>query len=99
MKSMYRAAMIIAAFVFLLPLSARSEINAGSVEVNPYVGYNFFQHSQNLDDAPMFGLRLGYNFTKYFGIDKNRSYYFAGLNTKIACPSLCCTGSSGGAPF
>ena len=69
MKSMYSTAMIIAVFVFLLPLSAFSEIRAGSVEVNPYVGYNFFQHSQNLDDAPMYGARLGYNFTKYFGIE------------------------------
>ncbi len=69
MKSMYRAAMIIAVFVFLLPLSARSEIRAGSVEVEPFVGYNFFQNSQNLDNGIMFGGRLGYNFTKYFGIE------------------------------
>jgi len=69
MKSMYSTAMIIAVFVFLLPLSAFSEIRAGSVEVNPYVGYNIFQNSQNLDDAPMFGARIGYNFTKYFGIE------------------------------
>jgi len=69
MKSMYRAVMIIAAFVILLPLSARSEIKAGSVEVNPFVGYNFFQDSQNLKNAPMYGGRLGYNFTKYFGVE------------------------------
>jgi OOP family OmpA-OmpF porin len=69
MKSMYRTAMIIAVFVFLLPLSARSEIRAGSFEVNPYVGYNFFQNSQNLEGAPLYGARLGYNFTKYFGIE------------------------------
>ena len=69
MKSMYRAAMIIAAFVFFLPLSALSEIRAGSFEVNPFVGYNFFQDSQNLKDAPVYGGRLGYNFTKYFGVE------------------------------
>ena len=69
MKSMYRAAMIIAAFVILLPLSARSEIRAGSVEVEPFVGYNFFQDSQNLNNGIIFGGRLGYNFTKYFGIE------------------------------
>ena len=69
MKSMYRAVMIIAAFVILLPLSARSEIRAGSVEVNPFAGYNFFQDSQNLKDAPVFGGRLGYNFTRYFGVE------------------------------
>jgi OOP family OmpA-OmpF porin len=69
MKSMYRAVMIIAAFVILLPLSARSEIRAGSVEVEPFVGYNFFQNSQNLNNGIIFGGRLGYNFTKYFGIE------------------------------
>jgi OOP family OmpA-OmpF porin len=69
MKSMYRTAMIIAALVFLLPLSARAEIRAGSVEVNPFVGYNFFQNSQNLKNAPIYGGRLGYNFTKYFGFE------------------------------
>jgi OOP family OmpA-OmpF porin len=75
MKSMYRAAMIIAAFVFLLPLSALSEIRAGSVEVEPFVGYNFFQNSQNLENAPIFGARLGYNFTRYFGIEVYRGIY------------------------
>ena len=69
MKSMYRAALMAAAFVFLLPLSARSEIKAGSVEVNPFVGYNFFQSSQNLKNDLMFGGRVGYNFTRYFGIE------------------------------
>ena len=69
MKSMYRAAMIIAAFIFFLPLSARSEIRAGSFEVNPFVGYNFFQSSQNLKNAPIYGGRLGYNITKYFGVE------------------------------
>ncbi|MGD0280690.1 MAG: outer membrane beta-barrel domain-containing protein [Smithella sp.] len=80
MKSMYRAAMIMAAFVFLLPLSALSEIRAGSVEVNPYVGYNFFQNSQNLDDTAMFGARVGYNFTKYFGIEVAGQFMKADVN-------------------
>ena len=69
MKSMYRAALMVAAFVFLLPLSARSEIKAGSFEVNPFVGYNFFESGQNLKNAPIFGGRLGYNFTRYLGVE------------------------------
>jgi len=63
MKATCRAVLVAAAFVFLLPLSARSEIKAGSFEVNPFVGYNFFENDQNLKDRPIFGLRLGYNFT------------------------------------
>ena len=69
MKAMYRAALMVAAFVFLLPLPARSEIKAGSFEVGPFGGYNFFQNNQNLENRPVFGGRLGYNFTKHFGIE------------------------------
>ena len=59
MKAMYRAALMVAAFVFLLPLSARSEIREGSFEVGPFVGYNFFASTQNLKDRPIFGGRIG----------------------------------------
>ena len=82
MKSMYRAVMIIAAFVLLLPLSARSEIRAGSFEVNPYAGVNFFQGSQNLKTAPAFGGRLGYNFTKYFGVEVAGQYIPTNVDDK-----------------
>ena len=69
MKSICRAVMILAAFVFLLPLSVGAEIRAGSFELNPYVGYNFFEQQQNLKNAPVIGGRIGYNFTKYFGVE------------------------------
>jgi len=66
---MYRAALMVAAFVFLLPLPARSEIRGGSIEVTPFGGYNWFQDKQNLKDRPVYGGRLGYNFTPHFGIE------------------------------
>jgi OOP family OmpA-OmpF porin len=69
MKAMYRAALMVAALVFLLPLSARCEIKAGSFEVGAFGGYNFFENSQNLKDRPVFGGRLGYNFTRHFGFE------------------------------
>ena len=69
MKTMYRAALMVAAFVFLLPLSARSEIREGSFEAGLFGGYNFFENGQNLKDRPIFGGRIGYNFTKHFGIE------------------------------
>ncbi|MDP2853753.1 MAG: outer membrane beta-barrel domain-containing protein [Smithellaceae bacterium] len=82
MKSMYRAVMILAVFVLLLPLSARAEIRAGSFEVNPYVGYNFFEHQQNLNSAPVIGARLGYNITKYFGIEVGGQFLRTNVNDK-----------------
>jgi OOP family OmpA-OmpF porin len=55
--------------VFLLPVAARSETRAGSVELTPFAGYNFFESRQNLDNRPVFGGRLGYNITNHFGIE------------------------------
>jgi OOP family OmpA-OmpF porin len=82
MKSIYRAALMVAAFVFLLPLSARSEIKAGSFEVNPFAGYNFFESRQNLKSAPVYGGRVGYNFTRYFGVEVAGEYIWTRLDDK-----------------
>ena len=64
-----KMAPVLLASVFLLPLSAQAEIKAGSVEVTPFGGYNFFEKRQNLEDQPLVGARLGYNFTNRFGIE------------------------------
>jgi OOP family OmpA-OmpF porin len=79
MKARYRAALMAAAFVFLFPLSARSEIKAGSFEVGAFGGYNFFENSQNLEHRPVFGGRLGYNFTRNFGIEGGVEF----INTRV----------------
>ena len=52
--------------IFLLPLTARAEIKAGSIELSPFVGYNFFEKRQNLENSPVYGGRIGYNFTNHF---------------------------------
>jgi OOP family OmpA-OmpF porin len=82
MKAMHRAALMVAAFVFLLPLSARSEIREGSIEVSPFVGYNFFQDKQNLKDRPVFGGRIGYNFTPHWGIEGTFEFIKSGVDDK-----------------
>jgi OOP family OmpA-OmpF porin len=55
--------------VLLLPWPARSEIKAGSFEMTPFAGYNFFENRQNLENSPLFGGRLGYNFLNNFGTE------------------------------
>lgn len=55
--------------VFLLPLAAHAEIKAGSVELSPFVGYNLFDNQHNIKDRPVFGGRIGYNFTNHFGLE------------------------------
>lgn len=79
MRATHRAALMVAAFVFLLPLSARSEIREGSFEVSPFVGYNWFQDKQNLKDRPVFGGRLGYNFNQRWGIEATVEFIKSGV--------------------
>ena len=68
--------------VFLLPLPARSEIKAGSVEVSPFVGFNLFEKRQNLENGPVFGGRLGYNFTNYLGIEATGEFIKSNVDDK-----------------
>ena len=82
MKTKYCAALMVAAFVFLLPLSARSEIREGTFELGAFGGYNFFQNKQNLKDRPEFGGRLGYNFTKNWGIEGVAEFIKTGVDDK-----------------
>jgi len=73
---------VLFATLLLLPLSARAEIKGGSVEVNPFVGVNLFESRQNLEHGPVFGGRLGYNFTGNFGIEAAAEYIMSGVDDK-----------------
>ncbi|MGE4442309.1 MAG: OmpA family protein [Desulfomicrobium sp.] len=42
--------------------------------ITPYVGYTWFDNDQDVDDAPAYGVRLGYNFTKYLGLEASVEY-------------------------
>ena len=53
--------------VLILPTILYAEIKEGSFEVNPYVGYYF--PSGDRADKGAVGLRLGYNFTKNWGLE------------------------------
>ena len=48
---MKKIAPVMLVSLFLLPLTARAEIKAGSVEVSPFVGFNFFEKDQNLENS------------------------------------------------
>jgi OOP family OmpA-OmpF porin len=65
---------MVSAFISLQPLTAHAEIKEGSTEVGVFGGYNWFQNNQNLKDGPMFGGRVGYNFTKHFGMEAVGEY-------------------------
>ena len=79
---MKKIAPVLFVSVFLIPLSARSEIKAGSVEVSPFAGYNFFEKRQNLDNNAVFGGRLGYNITNNFGIEATGEFIQTNVDDK-----------------
>lgn len=60
---------ILPILIFLLPVAARAEILGKTTEVGVLAGYHFFQDSQNLKNRPVFGARIGYNFSKNFGLE------------------------------
>jgi len=78
-----------AAAVLCLLLSSSGGLRAdgikkGNFEVSPFLGYNFFEKRQNLKDRPVFngGGRLGYNFTKNFGIEGTMEYFNSRVDDK-----------------
>ncbi|SFL29015.1 OmpA-OmpF porin, OOP family [Desulfomicrobium norvegicum] len=42
--------------------------------ITPYIGYTWYDDEQNVDDNPAYGVRIGYNFTKYFGMETSLEY-------------------------
>jgi OOP family OmpA-OmpF porin len=49
-------------------------IRGKSFEVSPFVGYNFFEDGQNLKNSPVYGGRIGFNFTPHFGIEGSMEF-------------------------
>jgi opacity protein-like surface antigen/ketosteroid isomerase-like protein len=49
--------------------AAQAEVKAGSFSVTPFIGGYIFEGNENLKDSYTVGLRAGYNFTKYFGVE------------------------------
>jgi len=45
------------------------QIRAGSGTISPYIGGYTFEGNEDLKTRPAYGLRVGYNFTKHFGIE------------------------------
>lgn len=67
---------IILSFVFLCG-TAMAENRAGAFTVSPHAGWYGFDDRQDIDCGPMFGLGLGYNFTKNWGAELMMDYIHA----------------------
>ena len=47
---------------------------AGAFSVSPFAGGYTFDGTQHLKTAPVFGLRLGYDLTKHWGLELSGDY-------------------------
>lgn len=48
---------------------AEAQNEAGSFSLTPYVGGYVFDDDQNLDNGPVLGAGIGYNYTKHIGVE------------------------------
>ncbi len=53
---------------------AMAQIEAGSYEITPNVGLYTFDDNQNIDNGPVYGLQLGYNYTERIGVEAALNY-------------------------
>lgn len=79
MKTKQQIGALVFALAVTLPGAAQAEIKEKSWEISPYVGYNWFEDDQNLKDQALVGGRLGYNFTRYFGLEMAVEYISTSL--------------------
>ena len=78
----YLTTMVLLAVVALFPLPVRADITPGSDYVNPFAGFNFFDHDQNLQNCAIYGGRLGYNFTGHFGLEGTIEFLQSRVNNR-----------------
>jgi OOP family OmpA-OmpF porin len=62
--------------MFLLILSnvVSAQVRPYTFSVTPYFGGYLFDKDQKLRNSPVGGINLGYNFTKYFGVEASGEY-------------------------
>jgi len=79
------------AVILCLPLTARAAgVDEGTIELSPFIGYNFFQPPQNLKNNLLYGGRVSYNFSRVFGLEGTLEF----SNTSVADSTI--TGSQEG---
>lgn len=78
MKKLVALMLTFAALCIMAAPVAAGE-RAGAFSLSPFVGGYTFDGVQHMDTAPVYGLRLGYDLTKYLGVEAVGTY----LSTKV----------------
>lgn len=63
--------MVLAVLLCMVAFTASgfAQVNAGSVHVSPTIGGYSFEGNEDMENGLSLGVRAGYNFTKYFGVE------------------------------
>ena len=56
-------------FIVALASSSFGQIRPGAYSISPFVGTYSFEGNQNLENKPVYGVRVGYDFTKRLGAE------------------------------
>jgi len=65
-----------------------AQVKAGSVNITPTIGMYKFEGNEDLDAGIALGLRAGYNFTKYFGLEAYGHWVPAEVSDSYPDPSV-----------
>ena len=65
---------LLGASLFGIATSGQAQNRAEAFTLTPYVGGYLFDSKQDLESAPIFGIRAGYNFTEHVGAELFGSY-------------------------
>ena len=77
---------IICIMMFMLILSnvVSAQVRPSTLSVTPYIGGYVFDKDQKLGDPLVYGISLGYNFTKYFGVEASGEYIATKYDLHVA---------------
>lgn len=64
-----RVTMLLVGLILSMATLASAGNKGGTFSVSPVVGGITFEHNQHLETAPLFGARVGYNFTSRIGVE------------------------------
>jgi OOP family OmpA-OmpF porin len=83
-----RIQFIVFMVIMVIATSGYCQIRPGAFSVSPFVGGFWFEGNQDLDHRPVYGLKLGYDFTKNIGAEAtfdyvNTHYTTADINTNV----------------
>jgi len=71
-------------FLFILSTSASAQVKPLTFYASPYFGGFVFDHDQKLNNMPVYGIRFGYDITKYFGVEVSGEYIYTKYDVDLS---------------